>query len=145
MYHIYIGLFVSLSMPKLRKQRQQEPCNLSLMRFQLSWHCSHSQTKCRRGFSIWFHSLLLCETWVDVLTKYKALLERDVRLLAARRWKFILCMNHFVGMWHELNIVFSSSPPRSPLFACNHLFDLYQHAESGQERSCGLSRISQNK
>lgn len=44
MYHIYIGLCVSLSMPMQRKGRQQEPSNLFLMQFQLRWHCSHSQT-----------------------------------------------------------------------------------------------------
>lgn len=44
MYHIYIGLCVSLSMPMVKKQRLQEPSNLSLMESQLKWHCSHSQT-----------------------------------------------------------------------------------------------------
>ena len=44
MSYIYIGLCVSLSMPMLRKQRQQEPSNLSLMQFQLRRHCFYSQT-----------------------------------------------------------------------------------------------------
>lgn len=43
-YHIYIGLCVNLSMPMLWKQKWWEPSNLSLMQFQLRWHCSHSQT-----------------------------------------------------------------------------------------------------
>lgn len=64
--------------------------------------------------------------WIKMYLKYKS-----------KRWKKTEDKRLFIVLFSILSMLL--------IYACNHLFDLYQRAESGQERSCGLLRMSQNK